>query len=321
MTSELPPMEPETSYPRRASHSKPAARSSLILVLALLAFAGGIIATLWAGPTLKSWWLPQTANETTVENLTSPAPADDALANVTPKLQRAVAAQQAVTAQNVATLEARLAAVSAKLDAISEQAAGAGGNAARAEGLLIAFATRRALDRGTPLGYLEGELRLRFGDAQPRAVATIINAAASPVTITDLQSGLDEVTPQLLGTGVHRDWWSATKREIANLIIIRNANAPSPVPQKAIKRAKLMLSTGRVDEALREIERLPDHEKADNWLQMARQYNEARRALDVIEAAAILEPRSVPVTPRAGGPTNMQVAPPPPEAAKADPAQ
>jgi len=31
------------------------------------------------------------------------------------------------------------------------------------------------------------------------------------------------------------------------------------------------------------------------WLEQARRYNEAHRALDVIEAAAILEPRTAPI--------------------------
>ena len=74
----------------------------------------------------------------------------------------------------------------------------------------------------------------------------------------------------------------------------------------------MLLSAERVDNAVEEIERLPDREEADEWLQMARKYNEARRALDVIEAAAILEPRSIPVTARPAGQTNVQAAPPPP---------
>mgnify|MGYP003349125466 CR=1 FL=1 len=152
---------------------------------------------------------------------------------------------------------------------------------------------------------------MRFGEAQPKAVATIINAANAPVTIADLAQGLDDITPRLLDTDGQQDWWTSTKRELANLVIIRKATSPSPVPQKAIERAKLMVSAGRVDNALKEIERLPEHQDADNWLQMARQYNEARRALDVIEAAVILEPHSVPVGPRPGA-TNVQVAPPPP---------
>ena len=45
----------------------------------------------------------------------------------------------------------------------------ASGNAARAEGLLIAFSARRTLERGNDLGYLGDQLRLRFGDAEANA--------------------------------------------------------------------------------------------------------------------------------------------------------
>ncbi len=271
-------------------------------IIILLAFLGGIAVALWATPRVESWWAGDDGQQ----------PASDAGGAVNVADLEQSSAATSTTPANVAALEARLASVSAQLDTIAEQAAGAGGNAARAEGLLIAFAVRRALDRGSSLGYLEGELRLRFGSAQPKAVATIINAAAQPVTIADLQQGLDDVSPQLLGSPAKRDWWTATKEELAHLVIIRRAGEPSPVPQKAIDRAKLLMYAQRVDAAIKEIERLPDHEDADNWLQMARQYNEARRALDVIEAAAILEPRVIPAAPRGGAPTNMQVAPPPP---------
>lgn len=279
----------------------------MILILLLIAFVGGMIATLWATPALQKWWRGEESASGASGNSAQP------LADAAVGQDRKIAAgPQPLTSLGVATLEARVAALSARLDAIAAQADGAGGNAARAEGLLIAFAARRTLDRGSPLGYLEGELRLRFGEAQPRAVTTIINAANSPVTLADLQAGLEEIAPQLIGASSKQDWWTATKRELANLIIIRKANEPSPLPQKAVARAKLMLSSGRVDNAVEEIERMPDHQDADEWLQKARQYNEARRALDVIEAAAILEPRKVPVTARSTSQTNMQVAPPPP---------
>src|SRR3546814_21057224 len=65
--------------------------------------------------------------------------------------------------------------------------------------LLIAFAARRALDRGLSLGYLEAQLRLRFGDDQPNAVKTIINTARDPITPEKLRSELDEMAPQLVG--------------------------------------------------------------------------------------------------------------------------
>ncbi len=308
MSSEFPAIESPVSQaqtPPPLRQERPRRSRLFVLILLLSAFVGGIALTLWSRPVVEGWFRGS-GDQSAQDNTTQPLLTDN---SADPE------AAPATTSSDVAALEARIVALTAKLDAISTQAAGAGGNAARAEGLLIAFATRRALDHGAPLGYLEGELRLRFGNAQPRAVATIINAAQAPVTLVDLQAGLDQVSPILTGSAVKRDWWADAKRELASLVIIRKAHDPSPAPQKAIERARMMIAAGRVDAALKEIERLPDHQKADNWLQMARQYNEARRALDVVEAAAVLEPRSVPVTPRAGGPTNMQVAPPPPGAA------
>lgn len=293
--------------PPSATGRRPGTRGILILLLVIAAFAGGVVAALWTAPGFNGWWR------------SSSPPTDAAENSVAPTADRAslpANASGAVTPDTVAMLEARMAALSTQLDGIAGQAAAAGGNAARAEGLLVAFATRRALDRGVPLGYLEGELRVRFGNAQPRAVATIISAAHAPVTLADLQAGLDEIAPALAGTKAKTDWWTATKRELASLIVIRKAGAPSPAPQQTIERARNLLASDRVGAALSEIERLPNHARADNWIQNAREYNEARRALDVIEAAAILEPRSVPVAPRAGGPTNMQVAPPPPNGSK-----
>lgn len=301
-TSALEAAFPAPSGPRRTG-----TRGTLILLLVIAAFAGGVVAALWTAPAFNGWWRSANPSSDTAEN--GVAPAVDAV-------KPPVSASGAIAPDSVATLEARMAALSAQIDSISGQAAAAGGNAARAEGLLIAFAARRALDRGAPLGYLEGELRLRFGNAQPRAVATIISAAHAPVTLADLQAGLDEIAPALAGTQTRTDWWTATKRKLGSLIIIRKANAPSPAPRQAIERARTLLASDRAGAALSEIERLPNHAKAENWIQDAREYNEARRALDVIEAAAILEPRSVPVTPRAGGPINMQVAPPPPNGSK-----
>src|SRR3546814_16914803 len=79
------------------------------------------------------------------------------------------------------------------------QAASASGNATRAEGLLIAFAARRALDRGLSLGYLEAQLRLRFGDDQPTAVKTIIDTARAPITLDQLRRELHALAPQPFG--------------------------------------------------------------------------------------------------------------------------
>ena len=310
----------ERPAPEQAAFSRPGrpprGRSGLILLFLVVAFIGGIIAALSARPAIERWWNGDDGSTMPEDNAAQPLLSGESGEGTAPEARNASASSSSMA---VATLEARLAAVSAKLDAISAQAAGAGGNAARAEGLLIAFATRRALDRGSPLGYLEGELRLRFGDSQPKAVTTIVNAANNPVTLADLQAGLEDITPSLIGEGEKTDWWTATKRELANLIVIRRAGEPSPVPQKIVQRAKLLLSAERVDNAVEEIERLPNREDADEWLQMARKYNAARRALDVIEAAAILEPRAVSVNARPMGQTNVQAAPPPPAVRTVEP--
>jgi hypothetical protein len=86
-------------------------------------------------------------------------------------------------------LGGRLAVLESRTVAVDEDARAAAGNAGRAEALLIAFSTRRMLDRGQPLGYLEDQLRTRFGARQPAAVGAILQAARTPVTLEDLRAG------------------------------------------------------------------------------------------------------------------------------------
>ena len=49
----------------------------------------------------------------------------------------------------------------------------------------IAFAARRAIDRGVALGYLENLLTERFGQQHQAAVATIVTASRQPVRLND----------------------------------------------------------------------------------------------------------------------------------------
>ncbi len=91
----------------------------------------------------------------------------------------------------------RLAEIQDKVDGIEDQARAATGDASRAEGLLVAFAARRALDRGSELGYIEALLRQRFGQSQPQAVAMILSASRQPVTLADLQNSFDAIMPTL----------------------------------------------------------------------------------------------------------------------------
>lgn len=190
-------------------------------------------------------------------------------------------------------LDGRVVQLEDRLNRITVEAQTASGNAARAEGLLVAFAARRALDSGMPLGYIEGQLRLRFGQAQPRAVATIINAAREPVTITDLRAGLSGVADQLTTPGPQTSWWESVEHEARELVTIRRTSTPSPRPEAAMERALRYIDAGRVGPALTEVEKMPGRAAADRWMQFARRYIEARRALDLIETAAILEPRQL----------------------------
>ncbi len=254
-------------------------RAPLLLLLVLLAFAGGVAVTALTLPGIRQWWSPQTGQAGSAARLPMAAPGP-------------AAAPRMVDANSVQLLELRAAELDDRLTRINVEAQAASGNAARAEALLVAFAARRALDSGMPLGYIEGQLRLRFGQAQPRAVATIINASREPVTLVDLEGGLAELAPDL-AMAPDVNWWSALVREVNGLVTIRRASAPSPVPERAYQRAMRLLQSGRVDAALAEVDRMPGHDAAESWLQMARRYREAHRALDLIETAAVLEPRQI----------------------------
>ena len=184
-------------------------------------------------------------------------------------------------------LGGRLAVLESRAAAIDDDARAAGGNAARAEALLIAFSARRTLDRGQPLGYLEDQLRVRFGARQPAAVGAIVQAAHAPVTLEDLRAGLDGVAP-LLATGAANDGWLASfRREMGNLIVIRHAGTPSMLPNDRLARAKRALDAGQVEAALAEVAHMPGAASADAWITAARRYVAARQALDVLEAAAV----------------------------------
>jgi hypothetical protein len=187
-------------------------------------------------------------------------------------------------------MDQRLAAAEQRIARLDLQTQAASGNAARAEGLLIAFAARRALDRGAPLGYLADQLRLRFGDAQPNSVQTVIDFAQQPITLDVLLARLDGLAPTLASTA-GRPALSRLRDELSNLFVIRRETAPSPQPQRRFERARLFLESGRIDRAIAEIEMLPGSTGASAWIADARRYERAQRALDLLETAAVQEPR------------------------------
>jgi hypothetical protein len=162
------------------------------------------------------------------------------------------------------------------------------GAAGRADALLVSFASRRAIDRGVPLGYLETLLADRFGADNPRAVAAIITASRDPVTLDQLIAEYEQLGPALRRGDPDESPWQSFKRELGGLVAIRRANTPSGKPQARYERALAELQTGHVDSALAETMRLPGAARAADWVAEARRYVVAHRALDEVGSAALL---------------------------------
>ena len=211
---------------------------------------------------------------------------------VAPAPKPSPAAAPVAVAQGVAVggMDQRIAALEQRLARLDLQAAATEGNTARAEALLVALATRRSIERGVPLGYLESQLKLRFGDAQGNAVNTLIANAQRPVTIDRLGSDLDALAPSLVGTPKSEGSWTRFTRELSGLFVIRRGDAPSPQPDLRLDRARLMLRSGQIDAAMAEVARLPGAAAAGSWLSNARRYAASQKALDLIETSALLEP-------------------------------
>ena len=184
----------------------------------------------------------------------------------------------------VGDLEARI----TRLENATAQAAGSAG---RADALLVAFAARRAIDRGVPLGYLEPLLLDRFGATHRRAVATVITGSRTPVRLEQLNSEFDTLARTLQGRGPAESLWTGVQREFGSLVSIRRADRPNLRPSATYERAKARLASGQVDLALAEAMRLPGVSRAESWVTNARTYVAVHRALDEIESAALLPPR------------------------------
>lgn len=199
----------------------------------------------------------------------------------------------AADAASLGSVETRLALLEDRLTRIDGEASAASGNAARAEALLIAYAARRRIAKGEPLDFIADQLKLRFGGAQPEAVQTIIAFAKDPVTLDELNGQLEAAAPALAGQVREESTWTRARREIASLFVVRRAPVPAATPATRVAHARLMLVRGQIDEAIAEVERLPGADGVQAWIDSARRYQATQHALDVIETAAMLEPRGL----------------------------
>lgn len=198
-----------------------------------------------------------------------------------PAVAAPVADADPATADRMAQLEARL----RNVENATQRNAGSVG---RADALLVAFASRRAIDRGVPLGYLEMVLAERFGAQHPVAVATIITASRTPVTLDELIDDYARLQSELRRGAPEEGLWQGLKREMGSIVAVRRASAPSPKPEARYERAMARLEQGQVDLALAETMRLPGASRAGPWIVKARRYVAAHRALDEVESSALL---------------------------------
>jgi hypothetical protein len=183
--------------------------------------------------------------------------------------------------QKITELEQRLARVENATQRVQ-------GYAGRADALVVTFAARRAIDRGVGLGYLEPLLTSRFGPEHQPAVATVITAAHQPVRLNELIAEYQTLGPQLRRGGPANGWWADFKSQFGTLIEVHRADRPAANPDARYTRAQQMLASGDVDNALAETMRLPGAPAAADWVDKARRYVAAHRALDELETAALM---------------------------------
>lgn len=255
-----------------------------LLVGALLLFAGAGVATWglakWQGAAQFFGIAPDDA----MTSREKPANPGEIAEDADPVAALDAPTREVLTAEDGSD-ESDLAARVARLERTLDRGEGAAG---RADNLLVAFAARRAIDRGVPLGYLEPMLVQRFGARHEAAVATVITAARNPVQLEQLIEEYQELGPSLRTGDPEEGWWDGFKRGLGEIVSIYPADQPNPRPQARYDRALVQLRLGEVDDALAETLRLPGIDTAHSWVEKARRYISTQRALDTIESAALL---------------------------------
>lgn len=202
-----------------------------------------------------------------------------------------------VTSRSLDRAESRINQLEDRLSQITAKAQAATGNASRAESILVALATRRAVDAGKPLGPIADQLSVRFGTDHPQSVRTIIEGAAQPVTLAMLQTDLDALAGPLTINKTD-NLWENIKREMGELFTLRKEGATPPDPIKHMQQAIRFANNGNIAAAMDEVRAMPGAANAEGWLTRARRYLRTQRAVENIERAAMLTP--VPLTILAG---------------------
>lgn len=252
----------------------------MLMAIAIIAFIGGVILT---------GWLATRYDLFAGDNMLVGANGTDDSATAD-RLSAQGGVADTAAGDEASGLSIRIADMENRLSRINVQAEAASGNAARAESLLIAFATRRAIEQGRPLGYLDQQLQLRFGASEPDAVRAIREFASDPVVIEQLQSRL-ETMEEKLRNGGNDGFLDKARREFSELFLVRKQGTPGTASAARLRRAQRLIDAGNVSGAIAEVEKLPGAEVAEKWLSDARRFKDVRDALETLEASAIFEPR------------------------------
>ncbi|MEQ7874017.1 hypothetical protein ABDK56_08420 [Sphingomonas sp. ASV193] len=228
-----------------------------------------------------------------------------------PSAPRVVSVPQPVAAPSPAAAAvpdeaARLAGIEARLSNVENATQQAAGSAGRADNLLVAFAARRAIERGMPLGYLEPLLVQRFGPSQQAAVTGVISAGRQPDTLDQLTGDYQALQASVEGPSPNEDFWTGFKRGLGELVSIRRTDRPSPAPAARFGRALDALKGGKVAVALAETLRMPGAGRPEvkAWIDRARRMAGVEAALDQLESQALLggAPSATSVPSAPGGP-------------------
>ena len=288
-----PRVRPTRSEGKQRPSTPPNIRSTWIWVG--VAFLGGLLAMAWLLTNGDRFW-PASMERGDAGSISRP-PAPEVVQTaqggrgVDPVTGRGAGPSPAVDTRlgalgTLAALRVEMDGLETRLAAVRAAADGAAADSSRAEAILLAFAARRTLDRGVPLGFLQAQLRQRF-PGQPRAVDAVVAAAADPVTVESLHAAL----PALARSRTERfgGLFATLSGEGRPLFRLVRGDADRGDVRTRLEDARSALARGDVDAAATLVAGLPTTRERAEWLRSAGRYLAAHQALDVIETAAILQ--------------------------------
>jgi hypothetical protein len=155
-----------------------------------------------------------------------------------------------------------------------------------AEAQLLVLTARRAVENGQSIGDLQGKLQATFGQAQPQALGVLARSTRDPLSNARLLKDFDAIAPALLQpTGT---LWDRAEYEMANLFVLRRADAKPTARAAQIARVRDLIVAGDIAAAAKSVRALPGKALAVDWLAEADRAITVRQALDVLERSAAL---------------------------------